>query len=247
MRSPQRTWQTCLLVLGLSALASGADPAAATKAPPLALSDEDFTQLTERTEAVVREVLAKSRPDKASVARARTAAVVLAAAGQNAPAPAALRPRQLTRETALALVAALDKSDFAAGLRLAGGLAAKPAADAKPAPGAGVVLGKTVDFLDLMGLFNEPGGKKAGDLPAAMLTPELRYFGWQAAAAGELSAGHTSPKIAKDPPGWQKYSDELKQSGLALADAVKSKDGKAAREAANRMQNSCTDCHQKFK
>jgi hypothetical protein len=258
MRPTRSFWQACVLILGASAFALGADPVPEPKIPPLTLSEDDFKQLTARAEAVVREVLAKDKPDKKEAARAQAAVLVLAIAGQDAPTPAGVRQRLLARDTALALNAALDKRDFAGARRIVEELA-KPPADAKPAAGPVQILDKAVAFGDLMHQFNElggsakklptlVGGKKSGKIPAAALTPELQLLGWQAAAVGQLSAGHNDPKTtAKDPKAWRTYADELKQSGLDLAEAVKAKDGAAAWAAANRMQNSCTDCHTKFK
>ncbi|HZT82992.1 MAG TPA: cytochrome c [Gemmataceae bacterium] len=51
----------------------------------------------------------------------------------------------------------------------------------------------------------------------------------------------------KDPKDWKEYSDEMVKQTDALEKAIESGDPKAVKDAASRLNGSCTNCHGKFR
>jgi hypothetical protein len=238
---------SCLLA-GMSFLVLGAAP---PPPPALELSDAEFADLTDRSTAIIDAVL-QGPAKKPDIERAKAAALLIATAAQYSETPANAAKRSVARSLALDLTSALDQGNMAQGRNLLAALKAPPA---NLKPGAGqVVLGKTIDFGDVMENFHTTGGAKkltslAGkkDIPKAALTPELQMIAWQAATTGELSKTYNGPKVAKAPLAWAQFAEQMRQSGMDLASAVKAQNEKAARTALDRLETSCKDCHQKFK
>jgi cytochrome c556 len=73
---------------------------------------------------------------------------------------------------------------------------------------------------------------------------ELALLGYRAAVVGELTYFYTPKKNAKE---WQELSLEMRDAGVALADAAKKQDGEAVLKASNNLNSSCNRCHSEFR
>jgi hypothetical protein len=51
----------------------------------------------------------------------------------------------------------------------------------------------------------------------------------------------------KDPKDWKQYSEEMMKGADALGKAIAAADPKAVKDAASRLNSSCTECHGKFR
>jgi hypothetical protein len=51
----------------------------------------------------------------------------------------------------------------------------------------------------------------------------------------------------KDPKDWMKWAQNMKEGAAALSDAVAKKDAEAIRSASEKLNGSCSDCHNVFK
>jgi soluble cytochrome b562 len=51
----------------------------------------------------------------------------------------------------------------------------------------------------------------------------------------------------KDPKEWKEYSEEMIKQADEMAKAIEAGDGKAVKDAASRLNGSCTNCHGKFR
>ncbi len=89
-------------------------------------------------------------------------------------------------------------------------------------------------------------------IPADKLPAEadaLAKMGNDIAALGEITI---AKKPAKDEgkkkmADWVKWATDMRDAGLALADAAKKKDAVALKKAADRANTSCTKCHDVFR
>jgi cytochrome c556 len=54
-------------------------------------------------------------------------------------------------------------------------------------------------------------------------------------------------KADKDPKEWKKYNDDMKMGADALIDAIKSGDPMKVKMAAGKLNQSCNECHGKFR
>lgn len=57
----------------------------------------------------------------------------------------------------------------------------------------------------------------------------------------------TKKKGKKDPAQWKQWAQDMYDSSVELAGALKKKDTKAAKEAAKKLNNSCVECHNVFR
>jgi hypothetical protein len=93
-------------------------------------------------------------------------------------------------------------------------------------------------------LLDELAVAKGEALPAASLTDPLRLLAYQTAVAGVLAREHDPKMKAKE---WQSLADQMRDSAVDLAVAVKAKDGKTAYQAVMRLNGSCNQCHKVFR
>jgi soluble cytochrome b562 len=69
----------------------------------------------------------------------------------------------------------------------------------------------------------------------------------KAIAAIAVAKKPTKKEGDKDPKDWKEYSDEMVKQADALSKAIESGDPKAVKDAASRLNGSCTNCHGKFR
>lgn len=89
-------------------------------------------------------------------------------------------------------------------------------------------------------------------LPAAKLTAEssdLTRMAYVAAAIGEVA--HAKPPAKdegkKKKADWVKWSGDMRDAALKLADATKAKNPMEVKAAATKLYSSCTTCHEVFR
>jgi len=248
--------------LGL-VMALGLTAATEPDGPAVGLTDPEFDHLVERTVRIVRDAL-KDQPDEKNAEKARTAAIVIAAIAQYSQGGANAGRRATVRDAALRLAASIKAEKYADARLQAGSLAQLPA-DPKAKPRLVAIMDKQIELGEVMNHFasvrsggtgaerkldalaDNPLSKKNRSLPDKELTEELRSIALRSAAVGELVKGHLNNKVKKFQKAWRDSAEAMRKSGLELAKAVASKDGKAAWNALNRLNDSCTVCHRKFK
>ncbi len=235
-------------------LATAGPRAADDKAAAGILTDAEFTRLAEQTRLRIESAL-EGAPDDKVLARARTAAVLLAAVAESEHRPA-------TREAALQVAAALRGGKLDDARRLVP-ILVKPPADPKPA--AGPLLGKQASFVEVMALFApEVRGGNGGEkkllaltqdkqaklknaLSNHVMTDDLLLLAVKLSVLGELSHGHKDEVVQKDPKAWQHFAAETRQAGRDLASAVRDRKGNRAWTALNRLNSACEGCHADFR
>jgi hypothetical protein len=249
-----------VLVLGCWLLTGDRPRAADDKPPAVPLGDTDFDRLVEQTHKTIQDSL-KGKPDDLAAEKARTAAIVLAAIAQYSQDAKTASRRREVREVALKVAAALkdDKFDQA---RADAATLTKPPAAAKAAALV-PLIDQQISLKDVMhhysggrggtggekkldALADNAQARKTGALPAKELNDELILLALRSATIGELVKDHSDDKVKKAPDLWKKYAEDMRKQGLELAGAVRAKDGKAAWNALNNLNGSCSACHKKF-
>jgi hypothetical protein len=79
---------------------------------------------------------------------------------------------------------------------------------------------------------------------------ELELLGYRSAAAAELIYLFAPAQKAKKggtPEDWRQASVEMREAGVALAEAAKKKDGQAIFKAGGALNGACNRCHSDFK
>jgi hypothetical protein len=228
---------------------------AADDTKPL-LPDSEYRRMLDHSAEVIRAAL-KDMPTQRSITRAQTAAVLMAAYAQQSLGGIDGQQRATARDAALELAALIKKKDFATALRRLDGIATlKPNPKAKKEKSR---LLEHTDVDDLMSLFrpaargglnieaklDELGGVGA-TLPPAELTPALTAQIYLAAVTGEIIADHV-PEDRTKTKQWQGFSRDMQQHAVALTEAVRLKDGKAAAAALGRLNQTCAACHKAFR
>jgi hypothetical protein len=67
------------------------------------------------------------------------------------------------------------------------------------------------------------------------------------AAIAQISEARSDVDGKMDPKAWQKWSIDMRQSALELADAAQAMNPAGVKAAAKKLNTSCTDCHDKFR
>jgi hypothetical protein len=93
-------------------------------------------------------------------------------------------------------------------------------------------------------------GRKA--LPKDQLEKEsaaLVQMSYRTAAVAEIAKNKPTEKVktAKHKKDWADWLDEMKKSSEELASAAKAKDATAVKNAANKLNSSCNNCHGAFR
>jgi hypothetical protein len=261
MTMDARHWGAGLaLVLGCWLVVAERPRAADDKPPAVPLSDAEFDRLVEQSGKIIQDSL-KGKPNDMAVEKARTAAIVLAAIAQYSQEAKNATRRREVREVALKVAAALKDDKFEQARADATTLG-KPPAAAKAAALV-PIIDQQISLKDVMHHYSGGRGgtggekklddlgenvqaRKTGVLPNEKLTDDLILLALKSAAVGELVKDHTDDKVKKAPKLWRDYAEDMRKYGLELAGAVGKKDGKAAWNALNNLNGSCSACHKKF-
>jgi hypothetical protein len=86
--------------------------------------------------------------------------------------------------------------------------------------------------------------KKLTDANLKKEADELALLGYRAAVVGELTYFYTPKKKVKE---WQDLSLEMRNAGVALAEAASKQDAEGVLKASNALNASCTQCHSAFR
>jgi hypothetical protein len=86
--------------------------------------------------------------------------------------------------------------------------------------------------------------KKLSDANLKKEADELALLGYRAAVVGEVTYFYPPKKNAKE---WRELAVEMRDAGVALADAAKKQDGEAVLKASNNLNSSCNRCHSEFR
>ena len=96
---------------------------------------------------------------------------------------------------------------------------------------------------------NELGRRPIAKDKLAKESADLIRMSYQAAAIGAIA--HAKPpekdEGKKKKSDWLKWSAEMEDSALKLADVIKGKDPMAIKTAATKLSSSCTACHEVFR
>jgi hypothetical protein len=252
--------QGAVLALGLALIA---DPGSAADSKDIAVPDADYPKLVEHQLKVLEDSLkalqeAKDMTEKKKMTdKAHCTAVTLAAVAQDNLAGKDAAGRVALRDAALN-VAALVKAGKVDD-------AAKSAADLKNVkPDAAAkaekikLFGPHIDLTELMTQFklSKAGGQgieaaflklgadKKKMVPTTAMTEALLNLTYLTAVVAELTAEHKPPKDVKD---WVAYSQDMRKGAIELAETLRAKDGKAAFKALEKVNMSCSVCHDKFR
>lgn len=231
-----------------SSAADGTQPAG------VAISEADFKKLVKKSADDCIKALGEK--DKKAQAKARTAAVMIAAYAQYADSGASPELRATLRDAALNLAGTIDRGNTAEALKLAEGLASlKPDPKAKLGP-MPIMKQAKLPLSLIMRQFNTTtaGGHgieahyklltgRVKELPAKDMTDNLILTAYQCAFVAEM----IKASEADEPKVWAKYCDDLRGQSLELAAACQKKDGPAGFSAVYRVLRICNDCHKKYR
>ena len=259
-----RRWaaRLALLVVGMGFLAAGGT---AADSKDSVLPDSDYRKLVDYEYKVLQEAFKdlKAGSDKKAhreqVRKARAAAAMIATCAQLNLEGAEGQQRATVRDAALAVADALGKDKVAEAEKKAEGLLdLKADPKAKTAPVK--IFDAHLDLEELMSQFRQKaqgglgiekmlldmGTNKKKTIPPAQMSDQLLVTCYQMAVIAELTKEHT-PK--KNPKNWGVLTADFKKYSLELADAIKAKekDGKAAFATLNKLNSSCTQCHDEYR
>lgn len=253
MRELVRTIRGAALVgIGLAVLATAGQ---AADEPAQVLPDADYAKMLKYLAKGIQDAL-KGSPSEEQATKARTAAVMIAAAAQQNLSGADAAQRAAVRDAALKVAEAIRDKKYAEASKQAGALATLPA-DAS-ARKEKVKLDRYVKIRDLMNQFNFPkeggwgiDGKLYGyqlgmkAIPAADLKDQFMLEAYQVALTVDL-VRQRCPDDAKQKE-WEGYVEAVRKAAVQLADAVKAKDAGASKDAIRQMTTNCTQCHKAFR
>ena len=91
-------------------------------------------------------------------------------------------------------------------------------------------------------------GKKLTDANVGKVAKELPLVAYRVAVIGAITHDYGPPPASKgDAKQWQKLSETMRSSAVALAEAAQKKDGTGIHDAAKRLESSCIECHRVFR
>jgi len=254
-----RAVRAAALVFALGLVALGQ----AQEGKDVVVPDGDYAKLVEAQLKVVQEGLkgAKEATEKDQVkkmkTKARCAAVMIAAAAQDNLAGKDGQQRATVRDAALNLAALVKGEKYDEAVKLAGEL--KDLKEDSKAKKEKVKLYEAhLDLQEVMSQFKQPkaGGQgieklllnlatdKKKVVPPAAINDALLSTTYQIALLSDLTHDHVPAKDKKD---WDIWSVDMKKGALEMASQLKAKDGKAAFAALNKLNTSCSACHERFK
>ncbi len=217
-----------------------------------ALSKAELTRLVNHDAKAIQEALAKGTLDKKSTRKVRAAAFMIALYAQGGGLTG-------LRDTALKVNKLVEEGN----VKEAAALAAKLTPDA-PGEGKGdpVVWEKQLDLENVMHQFSSErvGGfgmeKELDDLrdvKEAFTKDQLErlaLLGAKLAMIAHITAAYAEEKNEggmKTKANWLKFGENFHSAARALAEAAGSKNEGATRAALDRLNTSCTKCHDVFR
>lgn len=225
--------------------------------------DGDYPKLVDSQLKAVQDALKvlKDSKDKDEIKKmkdkGRSGAVMIAAAAQDNLTGKDGQQRATVRDAALNLAALVKGEKFDDAAKLASEL--KELKEDPKAKKEKVKLFEAhIDLQEVMSQFKQPkaGGQgieklllnlatdKKKMIPPAAGNDALVVTAYQIALLSDLAHDYLPGKDKKD---WDAWCVDMKKGALEMADKVKAKDGKAAFTALNKLNTSCSVCHERFK
>jgi hypothetical protein len=244
-----------ILGLGVGLVALGLAHAAAPPDGP-EMPAKDFDRIASADIKIIQGMLVKDKLDKKMSRRVKMASLVLAQMAQSNMTKENAASMATLRDQALAVLKAMDDENIPEARAKAKDLVARP----KPASGVKaepIVLHTYLEFDVLMRMFSSEkflGGfslekqlEELVDKPGAFSSDEIITIAQKIRTIAELAK--TYPK-QDEPKGktrkaWITFSEDLRATSLALAEAVRTKRDLVV--AGNAVSLSCTKCHDVFK
>jgi cytochrome c556 len=246
-------------MLGVAALGCAiiwAIPGGAADPKDKGLEDADVKALVEANDKIIQDALSQTKVTKALKLKARTAALMIAAAAQSG---GAARNAQLAtqRDAAIKIAEALDQDKVADALDVA-----KLLATLKPDPNVKLdavpLIDKSINLDDVM---NQFAGERGGGLVI-----ESKLEKWEDEAPKELAEVNEAAlqmqlifEVARDhklttkqaglgtPEKWQKFVDAARGRTTELRAAAGKGDKDGVQKAAKAVNMACMDCHKVFR
>jgi cytochrome c556 len=226
---------------------------------PAGLPKEALAKLVAHDAQAVREGLAKGARDKRTKRRVRASAFMIAVYAQAAMGAGDAGGLAALRDNALQIVKLVEDGK----VKEAAKLVKKLSPDAKGAGGkaAPVAWQKQLSFEDLMHQFSSPllGGfgieKELGDLAEKdSLTAEhmerLTFLGYRMAMVGRVTDAYADEKNEggkKTKENWLLLSQQFRAASRELIQAAGSRNQPRTRAALDKLNMSCTKCHDVFR
>ena len=218
------------------------------------LTEGDFHKLIESEAKAAQDELAKPKPDAKKI---RGSAILIALAAINLKDGGDAKQAASIRDAAFKLAEASSKT--AEAKKLADALAHYKEMRAEANPGT-VDLRKEIDDLkdamDIFGLPTKGGegiekeylilGQQRKPFSPAQLSDKVVLMAYKSALIASVARAHEDQGEKKKKE-WLRLTDEMRQTSLEFADAVKAKKPKEAKTALNKLSASCNDCHAAFR
>lgn len=98
-------------------------------------------------------------------------------------------------------------------------------------------------------LINALAAKKLTDANLGKMSKELELLGYRVATIGALTLrrGPGEKKKGVDDRLWDEQAVAMRDAAIEWAEGARKKDGPAVFEACKRLENTCVECHSKFK
>src|SRR5262245_30434927 len=252
-----------LAVFGLSLglLLGVADGRAGGKNGKPPLPKEAFEKLVAHDAKLIQEMLAKGALDKKSARKVKSAAYMIAVYAQAQLAGADAAAMAALRDNALKVLKLADENKAQEAAALARELSPNPKASPEGKAGP-VPLEKQLEFENVMRQFSSEriGGfgleKELEDLTegkdafTASQQERLALLGYKLAMIGHAADAYADEQNQggkKTKQNWLTLTEQFRQSAVGLAEAAKSKNEGNIRMALEKLNASCTKCHDSFR
>jgi hypothetical protein len=220
-----------------------------------ALPDKEGARFVADSVKTIESSLTADAPKKPDVARARTAAIMIAVYAQNGGKGPLTAKRATLRDKALELADLIKNRKFEDARKQARELLTLKA-DAKAKTERQSLLGNVIDVEEVMNQFasTRSGGlgvekeiedlAEGGDLKPEQLNDELIQIANRARLVAHLVKDKDKAKKSAQ---WKGFAKSMGANADELAAAVRKKDAKAATAAIGKLNKSCNACHEVFK
>jgi hypothetical protein len=246
-------------LLGVALLLAGGAVTGGGPGEKMGLPKEALVKLVADEARAVREGLAKGARDKRTKRKVRAAAFMIAVYAQAAQGEGDPGRLAALRDNALQVVKLVEEGKAKEAAKLAERLSPDvQGPGGKPGP---VAWPKQLSFEDVMHQFSGPlvGGfgieKELGDLGEKdSLTAEqlerLRLLGYKLAMIGRVTDAYADEKNEggnKTKANWLKFSQDFRVASRGLIQAAGTKSLPATRATLEKLNQSCTKCHDVFR
>jgi hypothetical protein len=150
------------------------------------------------------------------------------------------------REAGAALAAAAKKKSYAEAKKAVDTIAAYPKSIAASGESKALKFTDVIPIEQLMKEVNmiDTATRKSGKAADADFARQAKELGLRSRLMSCLAVIARDYKEEKD---WKGWCDEMREGSVELAKQYEKKDQKAAKEAYNKLQKSCTDCHDVYR